>query len=153
MADPMPASPATEEQESDDLHTIAQLVFPHLPLSVQAITLPALSKAWKAWTDGQDAKERTLQEADREFVFVDGVWIDVPLFFVPLWAAQQREQQLSDEQKRRFQLRAVAHGDVGAAAWFGVANVTPDHGARLCQMAARSGQLDALQWLRANGCG
>jgi hypothetical protein len=135
------------------LGTIAALVFAYLPLSVQAIT--ALSKAWKQWAEEQRAKERALETAESFDQEASGfIAADSKIFYVPLWAAQQ-QQQLSDEQKRRFQLRAVAHGDVGAADWFGV----PPEGACakysalvMCATAARDGRLEVLQWLRNRGC-
>ena len=103
--DDSPPAAAEEEEEERDLHTLAQLIFPHLPLSVQAITLPALSKAWKQWAQEQRAKERTLEGAETVGFLGLG---DVFMFFVPLWAAQR--QQLSEWQKRRAQLAAAAHG-------------------------------------------
>ena len=137
------------------LHTIVELVFVCLPLSVQAITLPALSKAWQKWAQDQRAKERALEQAK------DDMWCDddpqeddgvmhVVMFDVPLWLAQ-RQHDLSDAQKRRFQLRAAAHGDVGAVDWLGVGN-SPEHQRRMCAAAVSRGDLQALQWLRANGC-
>ena len=45
------AMEASEARESL-LDTISALVFASLPLSVQAITLPALNKAWKQWAQG-----------------------------------------------------------------------------------------------------
>ena len=143
------AAAAAAEEQGDakgDLDTIAQLVFPLLPLSVQALTLPALSKAWEEWAEEQRAKERALQEAEP----VDST---LSVFNVPLWAAQARQQQgqLSDEQKRRFQLRAAAHGDVAALDVFDVDDEHWHH-ARMCLTAAQFGQLEALQWLRANRC-
>jgi hypothetical protein len=77
------------------------------------------------------------------------------IFYVPLWAAQQQQQaqRLSDVQKRRrFQLRAIALGDVGAVDWFGIESGGWDQQRRLCASAAHSGQLEALQWLRQRGC-
>ena len=92
------AREASEARESL-LDTIAALVFACLPLSVQAITLPALSKAWKQWVQG--AKERALQAAKNdEFKLSTGFSHASTLTYVPLWAAQS--QYLSDEQKRRF---------------------------------------------------
>ena len=40
-------SAAADSRRDGELHTVADLVFRYLPLGVQAITLPALSKAWK----------------------------------------------------------------------------------------------------------
>jgi hypothetical protein len=69
------ASPPEAGHASDeDLQTIAELVFPHLPLIVQAVTLTAVSKAWKEWSDGQDATERALEEAEREHLRLLDVW-------------------------------------------------------------------------------
>ena len=51
------------------LETVAALVFLYLPLSIQVITLPALSKAWKQWAHDQSAKERTLEQAERAWLF------------------------------------------------------------------------------------
>ena len=68
----------------------------------------------------------------------------------------KKSRASSDEKKRRFQLRAVAHGDVGAVVWFGLASggFRPDmHQQRLCASTAFGGQLKALQWLRGFGCG
>jgi hypothetical protein len=45
------------------LDTVAALVFAYLPLSVQALALPALSKAWKQWAQENRAQERALEEA------------------------------------------------------------------------------------------
>jgi hypothetical protein len=111
------AREATQARESL-LDTIAALVFAYLPLSVQAITLPALSKAWKRWAQDERAKERALEQAEHAHVFGRVI----PMFHVPLWAAQQRQQQqrLSDDAKRRFQLQAARHGDVDAVDWVGV---------------------------------
>jgi hypothetical protein len=38
-------------EASDRLHAVAAVVFTYLPLSIQAIAVPALSKAWKRWTE------------------------------------------------------------------------------------------------------
>ena len=78
---------AAREARESLLDTIAALVFVCLPLSVQAITLPALSQASKQWAEEQRAKKRALEEAKN----VEIGW--EPLFdsfWVPLWAAQQR---------------------------------------------------------------
>ena len=77
------AREASEARESL-LDTIAALVFAYLPLSAQAITLPALSKAWK-----QGAQERTLEEAnsDEYKVQMTAVSTTSILIHVPLWAA------------------------------------------------------------------
>jgi hypothetical protein len=136
----------THGRRDGELDTVADLVFPHLPPGVQAITLPALSKAWKQWAEDHGAKERALQEVKSwRLQFI-------PNMYVPLWAAQQQQQQqqqqLSYQQKRRFQLGAVAHGDVAAVEWCGFD--TDDLG--LCSTAAYGGQLQALQWLRDRGC-
>ena len=148
--------PTAGEREGDDydgnnmLATIYDLVFAHLPLSVQAITLPALNKALREWAEEQRAKERALEEAP----VVKIKKLSIAIFDVPLWAAQQRqrrEPQLSDDEKRRFQLRAIAHGDVAAVGWLGVGDDYLHH-TLLCAFAALGGQLEALQWLRATGC-
>ena len=153
----MPSSQGGTEAHSRDslLHIIAALVFACLPLSVQAITLPVLSKAWKQRAqEEQRAKERTLEQAERLDCCGLGTYFS---FYVPLWAAQQQERRqrgLSAAQKRRFQLRAAAHGDVGALDWLGVGAPEP-YGVfhrTLCGTAARGGQLEALKWLRAKGC-
>ena len=70
---------------------------------------------------------------------------------MPLWAPQQ-QQQLSDDQKRHFQLRALFYGDVAAAAWSGVEKGDAQQQRQMCASAARGGQLQALQWLRDHGC-
>ena len=71
-------------------------------------------------------------------------------------AAGQQAQQLSGEQRRRFQLRAVAHGDVGAVDLFGVdveaTETALRHQRYLCASSACGGQLEALQWLHERGC-
>jgi hypothetical protein len=46
---------AASDRRAGLLHAISALVFAYLPLSVQAITLPALSKAWKRWAQEQRA--------------------------------------------------------------------------------------------------
>ena len=140
---------AAAERRAGQMHTVAELVFRSLPLSIQAIAVPALSKGWKQWAREQHAKERALEQAERVWFWGLHEW--VTMFDVPLWAAQH-QQQLSAEQQR-FQLRAVAHGDVDAAYWCGGVGVDAAYHARLCESAARFGQLPALQWLRANGCG
>ena len=123
-----------------------ELVFAYLPLSIQAITVPAVGKGWKQRAEEQRAKERTLEQAER---FDTDLILKIS-FYVPLWAAQQRPG-LSDEQKRRFQARAVMHGDADAAAYFGVGK-NRFYDAGLCSLAARAGKLEALQRLRADGC-
>ena len=45
------------------LTTLSPCVFPLLPLSIQAILVPALSKAWKQWAQDQGAKEHALEAA------------------------------------------------------------------------------------------
>ena len=111
--------------------------------------MPALSKAWKEWAQEQRAEERTLEEAG----CVDfGYRSCVLLFYVPAWAAQHHQEDLSDEQKRRFQLRAAAHGDVVAATSFGAIGDGAKFDICLCAAAALGGQLEALQWLHANSC-
>ena len=42
---------------------LALQIFPLLPLSIQAITVPVLGKAWKQWAEEQRAKERALEGA------------------------------------------------------------------------------------------
>ena len=132
------------------LHTVAALVFAYLPLSVQAITLPALSKAWKEWAEEQRAKARALEQAEYFDYNVRGRKI-IKLFYVPLWVVQQH-RGLSEQQKRRFQLRAVAEGDVGAVASVGGVGSSNKHHRRLCALAAYVGKLQALQWLRQRHC-
>ena len=92
---------SSEEEEERDLHTVAGLVFLRLPLSVQAITLPALSK-WQQWARDQHAKERTLQEAEREWPVRLSFTIlkKIAMFHVPLWAAQQRQRSLYEPSQR-----------------------------------------------------
>jgi hypothetical protein len=148
--DPSLAAPEASGRRAGLLHTVAALVFAYLPLSVQAITLPALSKAWKRWAEEQRAKERALEAAERFWRFITNDAIKA--FYVPLWAARHHPRPLSNKQKRRFQLRAVAHGDVGAADWFGIDVSDKRHGLQLCTAAAYYGQLEALQWLRSRGC-
>jgi hypothetical protein len=140
------AAREASDRRSGLMNAVASLVFAYLPLSVQAITLPALSKAWKQWAEEQGAKERALEEA--KIAAID--WkADYAVFYVPAWAAQQHPQQLLlDAHKRRFQLRALAHGDVGAAETFSMQTWNLS----LCASAARGGQLLALQWLRDRGC-
>jgi hypothetical protein len=123
------------------LHAVASLVFAYMPLSVQAITLPALSKVWKQWAGESRAKERTLEEAKSDVleIWAPGGWFRMTSC-VPFWAAQQQQRDLSDVQKRRFQLHAAAHGDVGAVDWLGVGD-DADHHKRLCVSAALGGQL------------
>jgi hypothetical protein len=145
------AAAEASEARTSLLSTIAELVFLCLPLSVQAITLPALSKFWQQWAREQQAKERALRQAESFHVVDD--WVSI--FFVPLWAAQQLQQRLSDEQKRRFQLRAIALGGVGAVDavdWLGTEPGDRAGQRRLCVSAARGGKLEALQWLRERGC-
>ena len=141
--------PAADGHESSLLNTVADLVFRYLPLGVQAIALPALSKAWKQWAPDERAKERALQQRVR--YEITPRTIELLGFDVPLWAAQQLQQQLSDGQKRRFQLRAVALGDVAAVDYFGVGTCL-SHDRRVCSWAALGGRLDALQWLGERGC-
>ena len=90
---------------------------------MQAITLPALSKAWKEWAEDQGAKKRALEQVKSEEykIWTGSSYVDI--FHVPLWVAQRR----SHEQKRRFQLRAAAHGDVGAVDWVGVGDDHEGH--------------------------
>ena len=120
------ASREANDRRASLLHTVAALVFAYLPLSVQAITLPALSKAWKQWArEEQRAKERALEEVESE-ERPDKIWTGSHytslLIYAPLWAAQSSQPPLSDERKRRFQVRAAAHGDVGAVDWVGISN-------------------------------
>ena len=149
-------SVATRDQACDEanepLNGVAAMVFTHLPLSSQAITLPALSKAWREWKVIHRIKERAMKEAKCDARQIEAIFGSFLYFYVPLWAAQQ-QRDLSDDQKRRFQLRAVAHGDVDAVAWGGIGNNDPRHLKRLCASAARGGQLQALRWLRGRGCG
>ena len=86
------------------LDTIAALVFAVLPLSIQAITLPALSKSWKKWAIDERVKERALEQASERVRICDQ---RVTLFQVPLWAAK-RQPGLSRRKQLLFQLRAVA---------------------------------------------
>ena len=53
-------------QDDDDrrasmIDTIAELDFVLLPLSVQALTRPALSKAWAKWAEEHDVRRRALE--------------------------------------------------------------------------------------------
>ena len=112
----MEVSSEAEREASDRraglLHAVACLVFAYLPLSVQAITLPALSKAWKQWAQDQGAKERALEEVAKN----DELEIPHPVRYnawtriavnVPSWAVKQLYKllpALSDERKRRLQL-------------------------------------------------
>ena len=84
------AREASEARESL-LHTIAALVFACLPLSVQAITLPALSKAWKQWAQDERAKELALEQAER-VMFGGPERMALRIFYVPPWLAQQKQQ-------------------------------------------------------------
>jgi hypothetical protein len=76
----MDVSSEAEREASDRraglLHAVAALVFAYLPLSVQAITLPALSKAWKQWAQDERAKERALEQgksvALKDEIFLTG---------------------------------------------------------------------------------
>ena len=52
------ASEATAEEI--DLHSIAELVFLHLTPSIEAITVPVLSKWWHEWAEEEEAVERAL---------------------------------------------------------------------------------------------
>ena len=80
---------------------VTAVVFACLPLSVQAITLPALSKAWKQWAQEElRAEERTLEQVERVWHGWGGRYFNS--LYVPLWAAQQHQPGLSDAQKRRF---------------------------------------------------
>jgi hypothetical protein len=141
------------------LHTVALLVFPLLPLSIQAIAVPALSKAWKQWSqEEQRAKERALEAAKRvQYKTKFLQWSSYVNVEVPLWAAQQHPG-LTLEQRRGLVVRAVAHGDVSAAEWFRVGRASSKVGRSryfhesLCASAARGGHLEALQWLRDRGC-
>jgi hypothetical protein len=93
------AKQARDDEGDDDdrqtglLHTVALLVFAYLPLSIQAIAVPALSKAWKQWAqEEQRAKQRALEAAERvkyktnRQKWASSSYVDVD---VPLWAAQQ----------------------------------------------------------------
>ena len=103
------AAQEASEAHDSELNTVSELLLPYLPLSVQAITLPALNKAWKQFAIDARAKERALEQAVLAY---RGEHHVVKLFEVPAWAAQQQQQRLSVEQKRRFQLRAAAYGDI-----------------------------------------
>jgi hypothetical protein len=152
------AKQARDDEGDDDdrqtglLHTMALLVFPLLPLSIQAIAVPALSKAWKQWAqEEQRAKERALEAAERvKYKTAAWAWSSYVDVDVPLWVVQQHPG-LTLEQRRRCVVRAVAHGDVGAAEWFGVGLTRSEVGRdrqfheSLCASAARGGQLEALQ--------
>ena len=110
------ADEARHRRESQ-MSTLPDLVFPFLPLSVQAITLPALSKAWKKWAIKERAKERALEQAERQRMETYSNFANTNLifFYVPLWAAQRHwNKWLWHCNKWRFAVRAVAHGDVGA---------------------------------------
>ena len=66
------------------------------------------------------------------------------IIFYALWAALQQQRNLSSAQKRRFQMRAAAHGDVDAVEWCGDVGDDLGHLKRLCASAARDGQLQVL---------
>ena len=107
------AREATQARDSL-LDIIEALVFAFLPLSVQAITLPALSKAWKQWAQDQRAKERVLEQAECAKYITQYGSAYLAIIYVPLWLAQQ-QRPLSYERKRRLQLLAVVCGDVDVA--------------------------------------
>ena len=50
------AARGASDRHAGLLDTLAALVFDFLPLNVQAIALPALSKAWKQWAEEQRAR-------------------------------------------------------------------------------------------------
>ena len=130
-----PPSRTRDDECASQLHTLACLVLAYLPLSVQAITVRALSKAWKQWAER--AKERALEEAKSvERKFWTGSSSTSFLIYVPLWAAQQ-QRGLSDAKKRRFQLRAAACGDVGAVVLDGEARLVEKHRYRGARARAR----------------
>ena len=60
---------------------------------------------------------------------------------------------LSDVQHQRFQLRAVAAGDVYAADRFGGIGNSLYHHENLTAAAAHGGKLVTLRWLRSERCG
>ena len=99
----MPGSTGDPEEATNDrraglLHTVAALVFACLPLSIQAITVPALSKAWKQRAEEQRAKERALEEAKRDEYKIWTGWSTASILtYVPLWAAQQKQARRADE--------------------------------------------------------
>ena len=82
------AAAAAENERRSLLHTLASLIFAYLPLSIQAITLPALSKAWKQWAQDERAKERALEQAERVECCALYACFDLTVFCVPLWAAK-----------------------------------------------------------------
>ena len=154
MPEAAEAGLARESPWALTIYTVASLVFLCLPLHIQAIALPALSKAWKQWAQEGRAKERALEQAERLEYYSQENRIDIAIFDVPLWAVQQQRQQpLSDEQKRRFQLRAVAHGDVGAADSAGGTGSGEDqlHNRVLCASAARCAASSRLTPLTSMG--
>ena len=57
------AAREADEQRARELHIVTALVLAALPLSIQAITVPVLGKAWKQWAEEQRAKERALEGA------------------------------------------------------------------------------------------
>ena len=89
------------EQRASLLPTVCDLVFVCLPLSVQAITVPALSKAWKRWAEEQRAKERLLEQAERVAYTPHQGYDTYRKIHVPLWAALQHPG-LSLQQRQRF---------------------------------------------------
>ena len=101
----MPGSASDKEASDDDrraalLHVFLYLplVFLYLPLSIQAITVPALSKAWKQRAEEQRAKERALEEAKRDEYKIWTGWSTASILtYVPLWAAQQKQARRADE--------------------------------------------------------
>ena len=57
---PSQADPQASQARESLLHTVAALVFAYLPLSIQAISVPALNKAWKHWAEDGRVKRRAL---------------------------------------------------------------------------------------------
>jgi hypothetical protein len=128
-----------------------------LPPGDAVVVVPRLSKALAAAVAPRVADVRVnLEDAlyDDRFHASNPLWFtcSLDLFTIPLWALQEAWPQLPERNRVRAASRAAFHGEVAALRW--ALPRLADLGAAkaVCEAAAATGQLEALQCARELGC-
>ncbi|GBF96372.1 hypothetical protein Rsub_09171 [Raphidocelis subcapitata] len=120
-----------------------------LPIGDAVLTVSRLNKAMAAAVAPRRANAREVV-ADVE------IWHDeltrCQFLSIPLWALQEAWPQLGERQRTHAAARAALHGDLAAVRWALLRLPQADAAASVCEAAAASGQLEALQCALALGC-
>ncbi|GBF92802.1 hypothetical protein Rsub_05421 [Raphidocelis subcapitata] len=147
--------PTTTEEAKDCIgafdvaavpHDLWPLVFAFLPPGDVVLTVPRVSKvlAAAAAPHAADVRAGVAAMQDRA---LQAVPVKHKSFPVPLWALQEAWPQLTGEQRMLAATRAAFHGDLAALRWALPQLYSDDM--LCCAAAAAGGQLEVLQWARA----